>query len=207
MSRNILSLTYHNPISTSDDVLNIDYPDIDYMEFKRTHEYDTDDDICKILDNLIKDLNCTIEYSCGRPMMTTNFNYKACMSDYYRYLLKLTNQLLYNEYIDKLIQRHIDNIIFEYEHPYIPPTKNKKENKKKKKLPPNVYVRYVTHDMFTGEVVYQYINARTGDEVSSSNPDLLAELNAPKKKERKKSIKIKSAGVPISAMTFSFKKK
>ena len=61
--------------------------------------------------------------------------------------------------------------------------------------------------MFTGEVVYQYINARTGDEVSSSNPDLLTELNAPKKKERKKSIKIKSAGVPISAMTFSFKKK
>ena len=206
MSRNILSLTYHNPISTSDDVLNIDYPDIDYIEFKRTHEYDTDDDICKILDNLIKDLNCTIEYSYGRPMMTTNFNYKSRMSDYYRYLLKLTNQLLYNEYIDKLIQRHIDNIIFEYEHPYIPATKNKGKSKKKK-LPPDVYVRRITHDIFTGKEVYSYYNPRTKDEINSSNPNLLVELNAPKKKERKKSIKVKSVGVPISAMTFSFKKK
>ena len=207
MSQNVLSLTYHNPISASDDVLNVDYPDIDYIEFKRTYEYNTDDDICKILNNIIKDLNCTIEYSYGRPMMTTNFNYKARMSDYYRYLLKLVNQLLYNKYIDKLIQRHIDNITFEYEHPYIPSTKNRKESKKKKKLPPNNYVRYVTHDMFTGEIIYHYINARTGDTIKSSNPDLLAELNVPKKKERKKSIKIKSAGVPISAMTFSFKKK
>lgn len=206
MNQNVLSLIYHNPISTSDDVLNIDYPNIDYMDFKRTYEYNTDNDICKILDNIIKDLNCTIEYSYGRPMMTTNFNYKTHMSNYYRYLLKLTNQLLYNKYIDKIIQRHIDNIVFEYEHPYIHPIKNKKESKKKN-LPPNTYIRRITHDMFTGEEVYSYYNPCTKDEINSSNPNLLAELNTPKKKERKKSIKIKSAGVPISAMTFSFKKK
>lgn len=205
MSQNTLSLTYHNPISTSDNVLNINYPDIDYMKFKRTYDYNTDDDICKILDNFIKDLNCTIEYSCGRPMMTTNFNYKVYMSNYYRYLLKLTNQLLYNKYIDKLIQRHIDNIIFEYEHPYIPTTKNKIKSKKKKL--PNVYVRRITHDIFTNKEVYNYYNPCTKDEINSFNPDLLIELNAPKKKECKKSIKVKSVGVPISAMTFSFKKK
>ena len=61
--------------------------------------------------------------------------------------------------------------------------------------------------MFTNKKVYIYENARTKEKIESNNPDLLDELNAPKKKERKKSIKIKEVGVPISAMTFSFKKK
>ena len=61
--------------------------------------------------------------------------------------------------------------------------------------------------MFTNEEKYIYYNKVTGEEIESTNPNMLDELNAPKKKERKKSINIKQVGVPMSAMTFSFKKK
>lgn len=199
----IIELTYVNPITQDNDKFIIKYPVINYLDFKSDIDFKNDSDICKILDDIIKNMDCTIEYSCGRPMTTNCFNYSRCSSNYYRYLLKITNQFLYNKYVNKLIKRHIDNIIFEHEHPYIQHIKSNK----KKKLPPNIYVRYISHDIFTGDIVYFYCNHRTKDEIKSSNPDLLNVLNATKNKKNKKHIKTKSIGVPIDAMTFNFKKK
>lgn len=202
-----LCLKYVNPINNQQENLNLDYPTIDYMTFKRIHDYNSDFDLIKILNNILKDLDCTIEYDCGRLRMTVYPIYHMTLSEYYFYLSRITNQFVYNKYIDKVIKRHIDNLIFEYENPYVPSIKKKKATTKKKKLPPNKFVKYVTNDLFTNEEKYIYINHRTNQEIESTNPNMLDELNAPKKKKRKNSIKIKQVGVPMSAMTFSFKKK
>lgn len=204
----ILKLIFVNPITNQQEYLEIKYPYIDYFKFKRIREYNNDDtDLIAILDEILKKLDCTIEYSCGRNMMIAYPIYSITLSEYYFYLSRITNQFIYNEYIDKIIKRHIDNLIFEYKNPYIPPTKKKKFTIKKKKLPPNKFIKYVTHNLFTNEEEYIYFNTRTNQEIKSTNPNMLDELNTPKKKERKKSIKIKQVGVPMNAMTFSFKKK
>lgn len=203
----ILSLNYVNPINNQQENLKIKYPIVDYIYFKSIKEYNNDSDLITILNNILKNLDCTIEYSYGRPRMTTYPIYTMILSEYYFYLNHIINQFVYNKYIDKVIKRHIDNLIFEYEHPYVPPVSKKKSTIKKNKLPPNKFFKYVTHDLFTRKEIYIYINPRTKEEINSDNPNMLDELNAPKKKEHKKSIKIKKTGVPISAMTFSFKKK
>lgn len=203
----ILPLNYVNPINNQEEILNIEYPRVDYMSFRSTKEYNNDSDLIVILDGIIKELDCTIKYDYGRPKVTTFPIYNMTLSEYYFYLSRITNQFIYNNYINKVIKRHIDNLVFEYEHPYIPPVSKKKSTTKKKKLPPNKFFKQVTHDLFTGKEKYIYTNPRTKEEIMSNNPNILDELNASKKKERKKSIKIKQTGVPISAMTFSFKKK
>ena len=200
-------LTFVNPINNKEEQLYIKEFELDYYKFKHLKEYSNDDDIINILEDIINSLDCTIEYDCGRKCMTTYPIYNNYISEYFYYVIKLVNQYLYNNYIDKLIKRHIDNVIFEYKHPYIISTKNVKTKTKKNKRPPNKFVKQVTHDLFTGKEVYTYFNPRTKESINSNNPNLLDELNASKKKERKKSIKIKEVGVPISAMTFSFKKK
>ena len=202
-----LCLTYINPINNQQEELKLEYPSIDYMKFKSIYEYNNDFDLINILDKILKKLDCTIEYSCGRTCVTTFPIYNMTLSEYYFYLIRINNQFIYNNYIDKLIKRHIDNLIFEYEHPYAPPISKKKSTTKKKKLPPNKFFKQVTHDLFTDKEKYIYTNPRTREEIISDNPNMLDELNTSKKKERKKSIKIKQTGVPISAMTFSFKKK
>ncbi len=204
----ILNLKFVNPIINQLDDLKLVYPEIDYFSFKHIKDYDNGDtDLINILNDLLKTLDCTIEYSYGRICMTSYILYTTNLSHYYFYLTRISNQILYNQYIDKVIQRHIDNLIFEYEHPYTPPDNRKKSKSKKTKLPPNKFIKRVTHDMFSGKETYLYYNPRTKEELYDDNPDLLDKLNAPKKKERKKSIKVRETGVPISAMTFSFKKK
>lgn len=202
-----MKLTFVNPITNQNDFLDVIYPEIDYFEFKSIHDCHNDNDLSKVLDELLEKLNCTIEYNGSRLRMTSYSNYKVSISFYYFYLIKLTNQILYNKYIDKLIQRHIDNIIFEYEHPYIPKTNKKRNVSKKKNVPANKFIKLTTHNLFTNEKVYEYYNPRTKETIKSNNPNLLDELNASKKKERKKSIKVKQSSIPISNMTFSFKKK
>jgi hypothetical protein len=202
-----VKLIFVNPITEQDCYLDFNRPTVDYMYWRSLIDARTDEDVVQVLDKTLKDLDCTKEYDCGRPMMTSYFSYTSTISYYCYYLYKLTNQITYNNYIDKLIEKHIDNLVFEYEHPYAPNHIKTVKESKKKKLPPNKFNRYTTTDMFTGNVVYIYENARTKEKIESNNPNLLDELNAPKKKERKKSIKVKKSVVPISAMTFSFKKK
>ena len=67
----------------------------------------------------------------------------------------------------------------------------------------NKFIKYTTKDIFTEKETYIYENLRTLEKINSNNPNLLEELNTPKKKKIKKK---KEVGVPISSMTFSFKK-
>lgn len=41
----------------------------------------------------------------------------------------------------------------------------------------NKYIKCSTKDIFTNEVTYCYINTETGEEINSSDPDLLNKLN------------------------------
>lgn len=199
----ILKLNYVNPITNRINCLEVQYPIIDCGKFKRLHDYNNDNDLIKILDNILKDLDCTKEYNGVRFRTTTYPIYSMFLSDYYFYINKITNQFIYNKYIDKLIKRHIDNIVFEYNNPYIV---NTKSNKKKKKSPPNKFVKYTTKDMFTNKPKYVYCNYKTDEQVESDNPDLLDKLNS-KISKRKQNNKRKQIGVPLNAMTFNFKKK
>ena len=183
--------------------VNIDIPNINYFDWQRFTDCRTDEDIIVVLNDYLKKLDCTIEYSSGRPMMTTHPMYETYKGMFYYYLLKLNNQLLYNHYINKLCQREYNNIIFELENPYKVKQEKSKTKTKTKKTIPNKFVKAVTKDLFTGEEVYVYENLKTGEIIKSKNPDLLNELNAPKKKEKKQKTKV--ASVAFEAMTFSFK--
>lgn len=199
----MVMLSYVNPITDEINYFEVQYPIIDYGKFKRLHEYNNDNDLIKILDNILNDLDCTKEYNGVRFRTISYPIYSMFLSDYYFYVNKIVNQFIYNEYIDKLIKRHIDNIVFEHDNPYIV---NTKSNKKKKKSPPNKFVKYTTKDMFTNKSKYVYCNYKTDEQIESDNPDLLDKLNS-KISKRKQNNKRKQIGVPLSAMTFNFKKK
>lgn len=191
-----------NPITDTEDVLIIKRPSVDVIYWYHVKDCRNDIDICAVLNNILKELDCTREYSCGRPMMTTISNYNLAINNYYYYLLKFDNQVLYNTYIDALINRHIKNVLFEYEHPYVPTKVIKKKRNSKKRIIKDEFIKQESIDMFTGKSKYFYTNAKTGELYESSNPDLLNELKQHKKKEKTS----KRGAVPISAMTFSFKK-
>lgn len=198
-----MTVEWINPFTLTEDVLHINRPNVDALYWYNSINCKTDKDIVKVLNDILDKLNCTKEYECGRPMMTTFFNYTNAMSDYYYYLLKLVNYITYNIYLDKLIQRHIDNILFEYEHPYAPRQVGKKRRNSKKRIIPNKFVKYKTTDLFTGVDKFIYSNPKTGEEYETSNPNLEQEI----KRKQTKTKRTKSIGVPINAMTFSFKKK
>ena len=67
----IARLNYVNPITDEIDCLEVQYPIIDYGKFKRLHEYNSNNDLIKILDNILKDLDCTKEYNGVRLRTTT----------------------------------------------------------------------------------------------------------------------------------------
>lgn len=193
----IIQLIFHNPISNNEDYLVFEESVIDYCNWRNIKDTKTDNDICEILNLLLIYLDCSRMLS-GMPInRTTNIRYKDELGEYWYYLLKFDNQLLYNEYFDKLINLHAKNIIVE--HSRIKEDKPKVTKTKKVKVE-NKYFKYTTKDMFTNEEVFVYRNPKTGDEITSTNPDLLDELNKPKEKVRKRA-------VDISFMTFSFKKK
>lgn len=180
--------------------LSIDYPKIDYGKW-RSYNIESNYDINRTLDDLLVELDCTKEYSSGRPMMTTFPIYKSRLSDYLYWLLKIEDQELYNIYLELLIIRHIDNLYFEYEHPYIKLSKSKSS----KKLG---WVRQITADIFTGEETYIYQNLDNGTYQRSDNPNLLDELNSKRKKKvaTKNSVKVpKKTNTINEVATFNFK--
>lgn len=199
----IQKLTYNNPITDKEDCIEICYPTIDYAKFKRLHDYNNDDNLIEILNNILKDLDCSREYNGVRFRTTSHLIYNTFLSDYYFYLNKITNQFIYNQYVDKLIKRHVDNLVFEYKHPYIENNNKKKSTNKRKKSPPNKFIKYITKDVFTNKTKYVYCNYKTDEQIVSEDGNMLDKLNSVKKK----STKSKQIGVPMSAMTFSFKKK
>lgn len=201
----ILPLTMSDPINANYTInLIIIYPEIDYGFYKNIKEYHNDNDLCNILDDMIFDLDCTREIPCGRILMTHYPMYQTKLNNYYFYLSRLQNQILYNKYLDKLINTHNYNLIFEYFNPIKQVTTAASTKIKKKTKKPNKFIKQITTDLYTGEEIYIYENFKTGEIIESKNPNLLDELNAPKKKEKIK--KVKYIGVPLDAMTFSFDK-
>ena len=69
-----------------------------------------------IFNSLLNDLDCTKEFSCGRPMMTNYPMYARNINAYF-YILETLNYTEnndeYKEYINKLIDVHTKNIKFE----------------------------------------------------------------------------------------------
>lgn len=197
-----MTVMWINPLILTEDVLHIERPKVDAKYWYSSKNCRTDADVVTVLKNILNSLDCTKEYSCGRPMMTTFVMYNSFMNDYYYYLLKLDNYIIYNKYLDILIDRHVQNIIFEYAHPCTPKQVGKKKHNSKKRTIPNKFIKQESIDMFTGEKKYFYTNPKTGEEYESSNPDFLSELKQRKKKEKAP----KRSAVPISIMTFNFKK-
>ena len=191
-----------NLICAKDITIEVDISIKDYSSWRSiVNKYNTYDD--SIFIRYLNDLDCTKKYDFGRPMMLSNSRYKDIINEYFYFLIKLDNPILYNFYVDALIKRHLDNIDFETNNPYIKPEDKKVvKAKSKKKSIPNIYIRQETTDLFTGETKYIYENLKNKDSFTSSNPNLLEELNTKKKKVKSK----KTSAVALTSMTFSFKK-
>ena len=149
------------------------------------------------LDNILAELDCS-KLCAGKIIIPTNsFRYDELIETYIRIIFRIPiyNYILYNEYVEKLLNRHNENLEFENnfkpEVKKITKTKGKKVSKNKV---PNVYVRTETHNLFTGELEYDYTNFATGDSFISSNPNLLEQLNSPKKRKKEKKVPRKDFG-------------
>lgn len=178
----IVSMIFHNPIIDSNDELIVNYPNIDIKYWIDEQEHIERYGLYKELNNILSCLDCTKLYNDKQINTTTNYRYSYYLSKYYHLLLKINNQFYYNYYFNRLINVHIRNILFEYEHPNKPITiKNIKHKKAKDK-----FVKYTTRNIITGNIVYKYINNKTGEEYESSNPNLEEELNKPKRKAKEK---------------------
>ena len=93
------------------------------------------------------------------------------------------------KWISKLIERHKENLLFEQNNPYTPPTPKKKQVKRGK------IVKYKTHDLITGEDAYLLENTKTKKHVIRKNPDALDKIKKSK------------VEIPLNMMTFNFSKK
>lgn len=177
----ILTLIVHEQ-----ETINIIYPTLDYQSWCSLFDCRSDNDAIKILDQLLKDLDCRKEYNGQRVCMTNWPKYEIRLSKYLYYILKIKNQFIYNEYINKLVSCHNTNIIFEHRYPYnIPIASSRKRKTKNNKK--NVR-RILSHDLFTGDVV----------DITGNNHT---------HKLKKSKIKVDVNVVPLEHMMFSFKKK
>lgn len=170
--------------------INIDttYPNYDGIQYYK-YENLFQTPVKKCLDDVLKELDCS-KLCAGQIVIPTNsFRYSELVETYIRFLFRIPiyNYILYNEYVDKLLNRHAENL--EFESNFIPEVKEKTKTKGKttrKSKPANVYVRTETHNLFTGELEYDYTNFATGDSFISPDPNLLEQLNASKKKKKEK---------------------
>ena len=199
----IQTITYNNPITNTEEslVIDIDSLYIDWAKWQCDQYLLNNKDLYDILNDFLNDLDCTREYKCGRPMMTTYSQYKIVIAEFFKILYKIPGYSIYNEYVDKLINRHIENILFEFNNP-IP--KKKPTNSKKQKAKPNKWIKAETNDLFTGQIRYIYENLKTGEIITSGNPNLLEELNT--KKQKKEKIQQPKV-ISTEGLIFNFKKK
>ena len=114
---------------------------------------------------------------------------------YNKCLTRINDPVKYNHMADLLEKRHKDNLEFEENNPEIVeeiPKSKKAANKQKekKKTPKNIWVKDESKDLFEDKPKYVYSNLKTGECIISDNPNLLDELNAKPKKEKKQKTKI-----------------
>lgn len=201
----IQTITYNNPITNNEESLVIDL-DLIYMDWAKW-QIDIgllqNKDLYAILDDYLKDLDCTRIFKSGRPMMINYTQYKIIIAEFLKVLYKIPGYSIYNKYIDKLINRHIENILFEFNNPIV---KKKPTQSKKQKSKPNKWIKAETNDLFTGEKRYIYENLKTGEIITSANPNLLEEFNV--KKEKIKKVKQPEIRIVSSeGLIFNFNKK
>ena len=147
------------------------------MYYSFVKSYSNDDDLIKILNTLLKELDCTRIYDNGFRFLTVYPMYSMVLSDFYYYLVKLNNQFVYNQFIDRVIAQHIDNIVYEIE----------------------------ISSPVIKKVKYIYNNPKTGEEIISNDGNLLDELNAKKTKIKKTNPKkTKVEKLDMSNITFNF---
>lgn len=194
----IVKIYFYNSITEQDEYININF-DIDYSFYKSITQLPNDTEIIKHLNYLLKCIDCTIIYDCGANCVLGSYTYELRIKEYYYFLLKIKNQFLYNEYLDKLIDQTNKNINFNYNNMLKTPSKPKKEVKKK--VVKNEFVKQTTTDLFTGTTTYQYVNYKTNEIITSEDPNLLDSLNSKPKKEKKSKI------VSMNSITFNFNKK
>lgn len=144
--------------------------------------------IKELLDKLLNELDATKLYKGNQVMTTNSWRYEETVERFIRTLFRIPiyDFITYNKYVELLLNKHNENL--EFEANYVKPqpevkTKSKSSNKNKV---PNKYIRSETHNLFTGELEYDYTNFATGDSFISSDPNLLEQLNAPKKKKKEK---------------------
>lgn len=191
-------------VECNNSTLIIRYPNITYSYFKSIQPYDDDEDLMYILADILVSLDCSVTFSNMRLISVGNMNYDRYVSDYYYYMLHIEDVYLYNICFDALISRHESNVQFELDNPIVKHEPKVKTKKIVKAKGSNKFVRQVTTDLITNEETYIYSNSKTGEVINSSDPNLLDGLNGVKPKKEKR---VKSVGVPMSSMTFTFKKK
>lgn len=123
-------------------------------------------------------------------------HYKKWFIDaFYYYLLKIDDYILFNKLLDKFIDVHQSNIIFDYVERNKPIIKANKSTKRKTSKLSNKFYRQETKDIF-GVTMYIYTNPVTKEVINSYEENLLDTLNA--KPKRKNVIELKN-------MTFRIK--
>lgn len=201
----IQTITYNNPITNTEEslVLDIDSIYYEHHDFLLDLQILYEGDIYKHLNAILADLDCSRIFKSGRPMMIEYPQYKITIIKFIKLLNKIPGYSIYNEYIDKLINLHINNIEFEFNNPIV---KKKPTSSKKQKDKPNKWIKAITNDLFTGEERYIYENLKTGEIITSGNPDLLETLNNKSNKKVKKEHNVVNI-VSAEGLIFNFKKK
>lgn len=201
----IQTITYNNPITNTEEslVLDIDSIYYDYADFINTLTILYTGNIYEQLDSILLDLDCSRVFKSGRPMMIQYSQYKINIAKFIKLLNKIPGYSIYNEYIDKLINLHVNNIEFEFNNPIV---KKKPTSSKKQKDKPNKWIKATTNDLFTGEERYIYENIKTGEIITSGNSNLLETLNVKSNKKVKKEHTVVNI-VSAEGLIFNFKKK
>ena len=174
------------------------YDAIQYYKF----EYLLQTPVNSVLDGLLKELDSTVMCKNMQILPLSSWRYSDIVNKFIRILLRipLYDYELYNKYVDLLYTRHKENV--DFENLRIIPENNSatsgdkpvsSRNSRKRKIP-NKFIRTETHNLFTGALVYDYTNFATGESFISDNPNLLEELNAPKKKVKAKKAPKKEFG-------------
>ena len=177
-------------------IINNNYPNQDEIEYDVWIRSVEAWGIKKYMYYILDDLDCSqIVYKNMTKIHTKDLLYSKLINRYNKCLTRIKNPVKYNYFAELLEKRHKDNLEFEENNPQvnqeIPKSKKaaNKQKEKKQKLK-NIWVKDESKDLFEDKPKYVYSNLKTGECIVSDDPNLLDELNAKPKKEKKQKTKI-----------------
>lgn len=174
-------------------IVNNNYPNQDINEYDVWIRSIECWGLMKYMYYILDDLDCSvITYRNMRKIHTKDYLYSKLINRYNKCLTRIKDPIKYNFMAELLEKRHKDNLEFEENNPEIIEEipKTKKQAKERKKTPKNIWVKDESKDLFENKPKYIYSNLKTGECIVSDNPNLLDELNAKPKKEKKQKVKI-----------------